>query len=50
MKTLSSLFVFCQLLLDFSNTEGTISEDCGLDLGLPGETILFRVVWGGCIP
>jgi hypothetical protein len=26
------------LLLEFSNTEGTVSEDCGLDLGLPGET------------
>ena len=41
MKTLSSLFVICHLLLEFSYTEGTVSEDCGLDLGL---------VWVGYIP
>jgi hypothetical protein len=35
--------------LDFSNTKGIVSEDCGLDLGFPGETIVFRVVWVGYI-
>ena len=30
------------MLLEFSNTEGTVSEDCGLDLGLPGETNMVQ--------
>ena len=44
MKTLSCLFVFCQLLLEFSNTEETVSEDCGLDLGLSGETNMGHIM------
>ena len=31
-------------ILQFSNTEGIVSEDRGLDLGLPGETNMGHIM------
>jgi hypothetical protein len=42
----------CILLIaaGFSNTEVTVSEDCGLDLGLPGETNMYQKPASKSIP